>query len=133
MNVYVLSQLPLIAGFALLLLQAAVWPRPSARTAAVSRLLTLLALGLSALFTAAWLMPGEEFFGGAIRVTLIGKTIAYGALALAFLAALLAGPYLDKIRVRAGDFHMVLLAQALGRHAERHGVPRRFRPRRRLP
>ena len=114
MNVYVLSQLPLLAGFALLLLQAAVWPHPSARTASFSRLLTLLALGLSAVFTSAWLMPGEEFFGGAIRVTLIGKSIACGALILGFLAALLAGPYLDKIRVRTGDFHMVLLAQALG-------------------
>jgi NADH-quinone oxidoreductase subunit N len=64
--------------------------------------------------TAVNLSPGEEFFGGAIRVTLIGKTLAYGSLALAFIAVLLSGEYLRKIRVRMGDFRLLVLAQALG-------------------
>jgi NADH-quinone oxidoreductase subunit N len=114
MNAYILSQLPLLLGFALLLALSAAWPRPSPRTDLISQGITLAALGLSAVFTSAWLMPGEEFFGGAIRVTLIGRALAYGALALAFLAALLSAEYLEKIRARASDFRMVVLAQAIG-------------------
>jgi NADH-quinone oxidoreductase subunit N len=114
MNAYILSQLPLLLGFAGLLVLATVAPKGSSRTDSLSHLITLVALAFSAVFTAVWLMPGEEFFGGAIRVTLIGRSIAYGSLALAFLAALLSSDYLAKIHVRATDFRMVVLAQAIG-------------------
>jgi NADH-quinone oxidoreductase subunit N len=114
MNAYILSQLPLLLGFGLLLVLAAVVPKSSPRTDALSQGITLAALGLSALCSMKLLMPGEQFFGGAVYVTPIGRVLVYGALALAFLAALLSAEYLEKIRVRAVDFRMVLLAQALG-------------------
>lgn len=114
MNAYLYSQLPLLLGFALLLALAAFRPKGSPRTDALSQILTLAALGLSAVLTQSWLMPGEEFFGGAIRVTVIGRALAYGSLALAFLAALLSSEYLAKIHARPLEFRMVLLAQAIG-------------------
>jgi NADH-quinone oxidoreductase subunit N len=114
MNAYVISQLPLLIGFALLLVLATARPKGSAGTDALSQLITLGALGFSAVCTGWYLAPGEAFFGGAIRVTVIGRALAYGALGLAFLAALLSSEYLEKIHVRAMDFRMVVLAQAIG-------------------
>lgn len=118
MNAYILSQFPLLAGFVALLVLAVVKPAkdgaPSRGTDALSQLIALFALGFSALFSYWFLLPGEQFFGGAIGVTVIGKPIAIGALALAFLAVLASPEYLSKIHVRATDFRMVVLAQALG-------------------
>jgi NADH-quinone oxidoreductase subunit N len=116
MNAYLISQLPLLAGFAALLLLSVVRPKAPAGSGVdqLSHLITLVALGLAAALTAGWLMPGEEFFGGAIRVTLIGRAVAITALSLAFGAALLAGNYLGKAGARAPEFRMVILAQALG-------------------
>lgn len=114
MNAYLIAQLPLLVGFAALLVLAAVRPRVSRAGDALSHGITLVALGLATALSAAWLMPGEEFFGGAIRVTLIGRAVAVTALALSFGAALLSGPYLGKVRARAPEFRMVILAQALG-------------------
>jgi len=114
MNAYLIAQLPLLAGFAGLLLLAVAKPRPSRGSDALSHAVTLAALGLSAVLSAAWLAPGDEFFGGAIRVTLIGRAVAVLALAAAFGAALLPGGYLGKIGARANEFRMVVLAQALG-------------------
>lgn len=114
MNAYLYSQLPLLAGFALLLALAALRPQGSPRVNALSQAVTLLALGLAAVLTQSLLAPGDEFFGGAIRVTVIGRALAYGALGLAFLAALLSTDYLAKIHARPVEFRMVLLAQAIG-------------------
>ncbi|HLU70328.1 MAG TPA: NADH-quinone oxidoreductase subunit N [Fibrobacteria bacterium] len=118
MNAYILSQSPLLAGFVGLLILAVVKPAkdgaPSPGTDALSQLITLCALGFSAV-TSYWvLQPGAQFFGGAIGVTVIGKPIALGALGLAFLAVLASPEYLGKVRVRATDFRMVVLAQAIG-------------------
>jgi len=118
MNTYILSQLPLLVGFAALLILAAVKPSRdgvvSPVTEAVSQLITLFALGLSALLVFRFLAPGEQFFGGAIGVTVIGRALAGTALTLAFLAMLASPLYLAKIRVRPTDFRMVALAQAFG-------------------
>jgi NADH-quinone oxidoreductase subunit N len=122
MNNYLLSQLPLLIGFGLLLVLASIWPqkKPSSKTGgskgveSASQFITLFALALSAWLTHELLMPGDQYFGGAIRVTVIGQAVAYGSLALAFVATLLSGEYLDKIRARAGDFRLLILAQALG-------------------
>src|SRR6478752_4726437 len=102
MNTYLLSQLPLLTGFGLLLVLASVWPQGAKKTASkgvesASQFITLLALALSAWLTHELLIPGDEFFGGAIRVTVIGQALAYGSLALAFVATLLSGEYLQKI------------------------------------
>lgn len=118
MNAYLLSQLPLLAGFAGLLVLAVLKPAkdggPTPGTDALSQLITLFALGFSAVLSYWVLIPGEQFFGGAIGVTVIGKPIAIGALALAFLAVLASPEYLGKVRMRATDFRMVVLAQAIG-------------------
>jgi NADH-quinone oxidoreductase subunit N len=114
MNAYLLSQLPLLTGFGLLLVLASIWPKGSKLSENLSQFVTLAALALSAYLTHETLVSGEEYFGGAIRVTVIGQALAYGALALAFVAVLLSGEYLAKIRVRAGDFRLLILAQALG-------------------
>lgn len=114
MNAYLIAQLPLLAGFVGLFLLAVAFPRAGRGADAVSHAVTLAALGLTAAFSVLWLMPGEEFFGGAVRVTLIGRAVAILALAAAFGAALLSGGYLAKIGARATEFRMVVLAQALG-------------------
>jgi NADH-quinone oxidoreductase subunit N len=118
MNTYLLSELPLLIGFGLLLVIASIWPqtKTGASKAAdtASQFITLLALALTAWLTREILIPGDEFFGGSIRVTVIGQAVAYGALALAFVATLLTGDYLRKINARAGDFRLLILAQALG-------------------
>jgi NADH-quinone oxidoreductase subunit N len=118
MNAYLLSQLPLLVGFTGLLLLAVIKPQKDGEASpavnGLSQLIALFALGLSAVFTYWFLLPGEQFFGGAIGVTAIGKPLAFGALALAFLAVLASPDYLAKIHVRATDFRMVVLAQAIG-------------------
>jgi NADH-quinone oxidoreductase subunit N len=114
MNAYLSSQLPLLLGFGLLLALAAWRPKGSPHVDVISQIITLVAIGLAAVLTESWLVPGEEFFGGAIRVTVIGRALAYGALGLAFLAALLSTDYLAKIHARPVEFRMVLLAQAIG-------------------
>src|SRR5690606_22357236 len=110
MNAYILSQLPLLLGFVALLVLAAIKPArdggPTAGTDALSQLIALIALGASAVLSYWVLVPGDQFFGGAIGVTVIGKPIAIGALGLAFLAVLASPDYLGKIRVRATDYRM---------------------------
>lgn len=111
MNAYLISQLPLVAGFMILLVLAAL--RPAAKESA-STVVSLLALGLSAV--AVWLVlpEGAEYFGGAIRVTPVGKVLAYLCLVLTAVAVLLSEEYLDKVRVHAADWRMVVLAIGLG-------------------
>ncbi len=114
MNAYLYSQLPLAAGFCLLLILASVRPEGSPATRRLSLWISLAAVGLTALITGMHLHPGDEFFGGAIRVTVVGKVLAVSALVLALGALVLANGYLEKIRVRSIDFRMVALAQAFG-------------------
>jgi NADH-quinone oxidoreductase subunit N len=118
MNAYVLSELPLLLGFAALLLVAVVKPSKDGIVTpgveAISQLITLFALGLSAIASLWLLVPGEQFFGGAIGVTAIGRPLASAGLALSFLAVLASPTYLAKIHVRPTDFRMVVLAQAIG-------------------
>ncbi len=111
MNLYLYTQLPLLMGFAMLLLMSSFWPKSSGR---FSHTITLVALAVSAMLTASLLDPGQEFFGGAIRVTVIGKVMAYACLGLAMLAVTLAESYLAKVHIQEMDFRLVVLAQALG-------------------
>ena len=114
MNAYVIAQFPLIAGFVLLLVSGSIWPRITPRVNALTQLITLLALGSSALLTATFLMPGEEFFAGAVRVTLIGKALSVVVLLLALLAASTCADYLAKVHARPTEFRIMLMAQAFG-------------------
>ncbi len=111
MNPYVLTQLPLLIGFGLLLVIASIWPKGQER---LSHIVTVAALMLCAIFTALKLAPGQEFFGGAIRVTLVSKSLAYAGLGLALVAVILAEDYLSKVRIHGADFRMVVLAMAMG-------------------
>jgi len=111
MNAYLLTQLPLLAGFALLLVVASIWPRGQDR---LSHVITLAALAICAMLTALKLTSGQEFFGGAIRVTVLGKSLAYAGLGLTLIAVVLAEDYLSKVKIHGADFRMVVLALALG-------------------
>jgi proton-translocating NADH-quinone oxidoreductase chain N len=111
MNAYLLTQLPLVLGFLALLVFAAL--RPSGRES-LSTLVTLLALAASAVFIWVSLPAGAEFFGGAIRVTPVGKVLAYLSLALTAVAVILSEEYLEKVRVHGADWRMVVLAMGLG-------------------
>ena len=111
MNPYLLSQAPLIAGFALLLLLASFRPwQREGLTSAIS----ILALGGAAVCLWIFLPVGAEYFGGAIRVTGAGKVLAYLCLALAAAGVVLSESYLEKVRINAADWRMVVLALALG-------------------
>lgn len=111
MNAYLLSQLPLVAGFMILLILAAL--RPAAKESA-STAISMAALALSAVAVWTGLEAGDRFFGGAIRVTSVGKVLAYLCLALTAVAILLSEEYLDKVRVHGADWRMVVLAMGLG-------------------
>ncbi len=111
MNPYVLSQAPLILGFVFLLVLASV--RPAGKES-LSNIITILSLVSGAI--AIWLIlpEGAQFFGGAIRVTSVGKVLAYLCLGLTAVALLLSEDYLDKVRIHGVDWRMVVLALALG-------------------
>ena len=111
MNAYLLTQTPLLAGFALLLIVASIWPRGQDK---LSHAITVAALVTCAILTALKLTPGEQFFGGAIRITIVGKALAYAGLGLALIAVILAEDYLAKVRIQGTEFRMVALALALG-------------------
>ncbi|MEO7424763.1 MAG: NADH-quinone oxidoreductase subunit N, partial [Fibrobacteria bacterium] len=65
---------------------------------------------------AIWLFlpEGTQYFGGSIRVTSVGKLLAYVCLGLTATGMLLSESYLDKVRVNGIDWRMVVLALALG-------------------
>ena len=111
MNAYLLTQLPLIVGFGLLMIVASIWPRGQAR---ISHVIVVASLVLCAIFTALWLVPGDQFFGGAIHITIIGKALAYAGIGLALIAVILAEDYLAKVRIHGTDFRMLILAMAMG-------------------
>jgi NADH-quinone oxidoreductase subunit N len=111
MNDYLLTQLPLVAGFMILLILASV--RPAAKES-LSTVVSILALALSGVLVWTRLTPDAEFFGGAIRVTPVGKVLAYLCLSLTAVAMLLSEEYLDKVRIQGVDWRMVVLAIGLG-------------------
>ncbi|HLP40453.1 MAG TPA: NADH-quinone oxidoreductase subunit N [Fibrobacteria bacterium] len=111
MNPYLLSQTPLVLGFMLLLVLAALRPGTKEN---LSTGVSILALGLSAVCIWVYLPLNAEYFGGAIRVTPVGKVLAYLCLGLTAAALILSEEYLDKVRVHAIDWRMVVLAIGLG-------------------
>ena len=111
MNPYLLSQAPLIGGFAILLLLASIRPN---QKESLSNLVAIVALALSAVFIWIFLPENTEYFGGAIRVTSVGKVLSYVCLALTVGGMLLSENYLDKVRITAVDWRMVVLALGLG-------------------
>lgn len=111
MNDYLLTQLPLVGGFVALLLLASL--RPAGKDS-LSTVVAILALAVSGILIWTRLVPDAEYFGGAIRVTPVGKVLAYLCLALTAVAMLLSEEYLDKVRVHAVDWRMVVLAIGLG-------------------
>jgi NADH-quinone oxidoreductase subunit N len=111
MNAYLLTQAPLIGGFALLLLLASLRPN---QKESLSNIISMVALALSAVFIWIYLPDNAEYFGGAIHVTSVGKTLAYLCLALTAGAMLLSEEYLEKVHITAVDWRMVVLALGLG-------------------
>ena len=79
MNPYLLSQLPLILGFVFLLILASVRPN---QKESLSSIISVLALCSAAVAIWKFLPEGAQYFGGAIRVTYVGKLIAYLCLGL---------------------------------------------------
>lgn len=111
MNPYLLSQAPLILGFVFLLALASV--RPSGRES-ISNVIGILALCSAAVALWKFLPEGAQYFGGAIRVTAVGKSLAYICLGLTAGGLLLSEDYLEKVRIQGVDWRMVVLALALG-------------------
>jgi NADH-quinone oxidoreductase subunit N len=111
MNPYVLSQAPLILGFVFLLALASV--RPAGKES-LSNIISIIALCSGAIAIWMFLPEGAQYFGGAIRVTSVGKVLAYLCLGLTAIGLLLSEDYLDKVRIHGVDWRMVVLALALG-------------------
>lgn len=111
MNPYVLSQAPLLGGFVLLMILASLRPE---RKESFSTVISVAALIASAVLIWEALPAGVEYFGGAIRVTSVGKVLAYLCLGFTAAAVLLSEEYLDKVRVTPVDWRMVVLAMGLG-------------------
>ncbi|MDB5103214.1 MAG: nuoN [Fibrobacteres bacterium] len=111
MNPYLLSQSPLILGFVFLLILASVRPN---QKESLSSIISILALVSSAVAIWLFLPDGAQYFGGAIRVTSVGKVVAYLCLGLTAIGMMLSEDYLDKVHVTAVDWRMIVLALALG-------------------
>ena len=111
MNAYLLTQLPLVVGFMMLLVLASL--RPAAKES-LSTVISMVSLCAAAIFIWIYLPQGAEYFGGAIRVSPVGKVLAYLCLSLTAVAMLLSEEYLDKVRVHGVDWRMVVLAMGLG-------------------
>jgi len=110
-NAYLLSQLPLLLAFAAILVAA------SFRLPANERLTNVFAIaGLSGTAMILWtkLQPGMNFFGESIRITSVGRVLAYLGLALCLVAVILSEEYLHKIKVNGAEWRMVVLAMAMG-------------------
>jgi NADH-quinone oxidoreductase subunit N len=111
MNSYLLTQAPLIGGFAILLIIAALRPMQKER---LSNFVSIVALAMSAIFIWVYLPENTNYFGGAIQVTATGKIIAYICLALTVGAMLLSETYLEKVHITPVDWRMVVLALGMG-------------------
>ncbi|MEO6095320.1 MAG: NADH-quinone oxidoreductase subunit N [Fibrobacteria bacterium] len=111
MNPYLITQLPLILGFIFLLVLASLRPN---QKESISSIISVVALCASAVFIWIFLPVDSQYFGGAIRVTYVGKLIAYLCLGLTAIGMILSEEYLDKVRVTGVDWRMIVLALALG-------------------
>lgn len=111
MNPYLLSQLPLILGFIFLLILASVRPN---QKEGISSIISIISLCSAAVAIWICLPEGAQYFGGAIRVTSVGKVVAYLCLGLTAIGMVLSEEYLDKVRVNGTDWRMIVLALALG-------------------
>lgn len=111
MNMDLISQIPLIVGFVLLLLVASFRPTQKEN---ISNFISILSLGCCALFIWKYLPDNADYFGGAIHVTPIGKVLAVICLALTIGALFLSHHYLDKVQITGVDWRMVVLALGLG-------------------
>ncbi|MCG5056239.1 MAG: NADH-quinone oxidoreductase subunit N [Myxococcales bacterium] len=111
MNAAVIAQTPLVAAFALLLVLGA---SPKDRAPLASALVAVFGLLASAALVWLRLEPGDTFFGGAYLVTGVGKALAVLCLGLTAAAVALGHGYLEKVRARATDWRIVVLALAMG-------------------
>ncbi|MBW8888400.1 MAG: NADH-quinone oxidoreductase subunit N [Fibrobacteres bacterium] len=111
MNPYLLSQAPLILGFVFLLAVASL--RPTGRES-ISNVIAILALCSATIAIWKFLPEGAQYFGGAIRVTGVGKALAYLCLGLTAAALILSEDYLEKVHIHGVDWRLVVLALALG-------------------
>jgi len=111
MNPYLLSQAPLILGFVFLLAVASL--RPTGRES-ISNVIAILALCSAAIAIWKFLPEGAQYFGGAIRVTSVGKALSYLCLGLTAVALILSEDYLEKVHIHGVDWRLVVLALALG-------------------
>lgn len=110
-NLYLLTQAPLIAAFAgLLLLGALNFPARER----ITQFLCIAGIAGTAILMWLKLEAGMTFFGEGIRVTVAGRVIAYIGLALCLIGIILSEDYLDKLRIRAVEWRMLVLAMALG-------------------
>ncbi len=111
MNSYLISQLPLIAGIAVLLVLSAL-KRPG-RSESASLWVSMVTLLTGALFIAL-LVPGHKFFGGAISITSGAKEFAFVYLLLTAMVMLLSHGYFAKVHVDDTDWRLIVLCSTLG-------------------
>ncbi len=111
MNPYLLSQLPLLLSFAALLVLGA-FRLPSRER--ITNFISIAGIAGTAMLLWTQLEPGTSYFGEAIRITSVGRVIAYLGLALCLVGIILSEEYLEKIHVNGLEWRMVALAMALG-------------------
>ncbi|MCE9600387.1 MAG: NADH-quinone oxidoreductase subunit N [Spirochaetia bacterium] len=105
MNEYLISQLPLIVAIFAVLIIA---PSEAAWRDLAS--LAFSVLGIAGTLVLMALLPvGGKFFGGAISVTLVGKTLAIVTLVLTGLALIMTEGYLKKIHVPIPEWRLTVL------------------------
>jgi NADH-quinone oxidoreductase subunit N len=110
-NSYLLTQVPILVAFAALLLIGA-FPLPARER--ITHFFCVAGIAGTAILLWLKLEVGSAYFGEAIRITSVGRVIAYLGLALCLIGVILSEDYLDKLRIRAVEWRMVVLAMALG-------------------
>ncbi|MBX7057506.1 MAG: hypothetical protein K1X75_05525 [Leptospirales bacterium] len=110
MNAYLLSQVPLLAGIALVtLLSAAIRFRSERSSAYISALSSV-----ATLYYISKLPVGAAFFGGSIVITEGGRLAAILILLFSTVAFVLSDPYLNKVGVHPADWRAVQLILSAG-------------------
>lgn len=110
MNAYLISQLPLISGiFALLILAPALVRGKDLISAIISILSVAGTIVLMCLLPAS-----SKYYGGAILVTALGKSVAGIALTFIILAFVLTYGYLQRIHVMEVEWRLTVLFISLG-------------------
>ncbi len=110
MSPYLLSQLPLVVGLFALVGLSSLRPWKNDRASAY--------LAIGAIFVTlyyVWLLPaGAEYFGGSIRITNAGKSIASISLGLIAVALWLSDGYLEKVHAHPVDWRTLQIILAAG-------------------